>query len=260
MKQPRRYGFTLIELLVVIAVIVILAAILFPVFARARDRARQSLCASHLTQLAKAGMMYLDDYDDRFPSCYRTPFGHSALDIHALLQPYLRDWEVFYCPDRHTVRPDCVDRTGQFGSPVTCMGYGYNWGTGTGEQGSPTKGDGLVRGGPRLGQVTGVCHCEVAQPARCLFLGDTNDHDLLTLWRDAMPGVWRRGPDGTPVNGAGDPYEPARHSGGNNFAFVDGHLQWLRFPGGPWIDGGPWVIPDMSMYSRTGRWEPAPPP
>jgi prepilin-type processing-associated H-X9-DG protein len=245
---------------VVIAIVAILAAILFPVFARARDRARQSLCASHLTQLAKAGMMYLDDYDDRFPSCYRTPFGHSALDLHMLLQPYVRDWEVFYCPDRHTVRPDCIDHTGQFGSPVPCMGYGYNWGSGTGELGSPSKGDGLVRGGPARGQVVGVFLCEVEQQARCLFLGDTNDHDLLTLWRDAMPGVWRRDLDGTMVNGVGDPYEPARHTGGNNFVFVDGHLQWLRFPGGTWVDGGPWVIPDMSMYSRTGRWEPEPIP
>src|SRR5690242_10684185 len=100
MKRPRRHGFTLIELLVAVAILAILAAILFPVFARARDRARQALCLSHLSQIAKAGMMYMADYDERFPSCYRTPFGHSARDLHTMLQPYVRDWEVFYCPDR----------------------------------------------------------------------------------------------------------------------------------------------------------------
>jgi prepilin-type N-terminal cleavage/methylation domain-containing protein/prepilin-type processing-associated H-X9-DG protein len=260
MNRRRQYGFTLIELLVVTAMLVILAAILFPALSQARARARQSLCASHLRQVAQAGLMYLADYDERFPSCYRAPYGHWAIDLHMLLQPYLRTWDVFYCPERRTVRPDCVDRWGTFGSPVPCMGYGYNWGSGTGQEGSPRKGDGLVRGGPALGQVVGVCLAEVTQSSRCLFLGDTNDHDLLTLWRDAMPGVRYRGPDGMAVNGVGNPYEPPRHSGGNNFAFVDGHVRWLRFPGGQWSDGGPWVVPNMSMYSRTDRWEPEPIP
>jgi prepilin-type processing-associated H-X9-DG protein/prepilin-type N-terminal cleavage/methylation domain-containing protein len=260
MKWRRLAGFTLVELLVVISVIAVLAATLLPVFAQVRARARQATCASNLKQLAQAGTLYLADYDDRFPSCYRTPYGHSALDLHLLLQPYLRHWELLYCPERHTVRADCVDRSGQWGAPAPCMGYGYNWGSGLETPGTPFKGDGLVRGGPALGQVVGVLLCEVAQPTRCFFLGDTNDHDLLTLWRDAMPGVWQSGPGGTAVNGVGDPYEPPRHGGGNNFAFVDGHVQWLRFPGGPWIDGGPWVVPDMSMYSRTGQWEPQPIP
>jgi prepilin-type processing-associated H-X9-DG protein len=101
----------------------------------------------------------------------------------------------------------------------------------------------------------GVTLAEVAEASHCLFLGDTNDHDLLTLWREAMPGV-RRG-DGTGINAVGDPYEPPRHSGGNHFALVDGHVRWLRFPGGEWVDGGPWVVPEMSMYSRTGKWEAA---
>jgi prepilin-type N-terminal cleavage/methylation domain-containing protein len=60
-------GFTLIELLVVIAIIAILAAILFPVFAQAREKARQSSCTSNLKQISNATMMYLQDYDKRFP-------------------------------------------------------------------------------------------------------------------------------------------------------------------------------------------------
>src|ERR671914_173592 len=100
-------------------------------------------------------------------------------------------------------------------------------------------------------------------PSHGLFLGDTNDRDLLSLWREAMPGVraadsrFATGQGGEALNARGDPYEPPRHHRGNLFAFVDGHVQWLPFPGGQYEDGGPWVIPDMSMYSRTGRWEPA---
>jgi prepilin-type processing-associated H-X9-DG protein len=251
-------GFTLIELLVVIAVMMILAAVLLPVFAQVRARARQSTCAAHLHQIAQAGLIYLADYDERFPSVFRHTTRRYAFDLPTLLQPYVRDRDVQYCPERRTVRSDCVDPAGTFGSPNRCMGYGYNWGSGIGWMGSSSKRDGLVRAGPQSGQAVGVTLAEVARPPHCLFLGDTNDHDLLTLWRDAMPGVrGRDGPGGDALNAVGDPYEPLRHRQGNNFAFVDGHVQWLRFPGGPWIDGGPWTVPDMSMYSRTGQWEPA---
>jgi prepilin-type processing-associated H-X9-DG protein len=108
--------------------------------------------------------------------------------------------------------------------------------------------------------VIGVTLSEVAEPARCFFYGDSNDDMFITLLRDAMPGVRALGPADAGTNGAGDPYEPPRHGGGNHFAFVDGHVQWLPFPGGRYVDGGPWVVPDMSMYSRTGRWETTPPP
>ena len=67
--MQRRRGFTLIELLVVIAIIAILAAILFPVFAQARDKARQAACQSNLKQLGNAVSMYLQDYDETYPAC-----------------------------------------------------------------------------------------------------------------------------------------------------------------------------------------------
>src|SRR3954470_6189627 len=65
----RRHGFTLIELLVVIAIIAILAAILFPVFAQARDQARKTTCLSNTKQLGLGVMMYIQDYDEQFPTC-----------------------------------------------------------------------------------------------------------------------------------------------------------------------------------------------
>ena len=63
----KRRGFTLIELLVVIAIIAILAAILFPVFAQAREKARAATCVSNLKQIGNAMMMYVQDYDERLP-------------------------------------------------------------------------------------------------------------------------------------------------------------------------------------------------
>jgi prepilin-type N-terminal cleavage/methylation domain-containing protein/prepilin-type processing-associated H-X9-DG protein len=85
MKQRTRRGFTLIELLVVIAIIAILAAILFPVFARARERAKQSTCISNLKQIGIAMLSYTSDWDDRFPAW--SPPGSTGIlsteDFHA---------------------------------------------------------------------------------------------------------------------------------------------------------------------------------
>src|SRR4051794_10898701 len=102
-------GFTLIELLVVVAVIAVLAAILFPVFAQAREKARQATCASNLAQIGRAGMMYVQDNDERFPSCYSLAQAPYMVDPRASLQPYIKNWDLFYCPDRHTVMPECLD-------------------------------------------------------------------------------------------------------------------------------------------------------
>ena len=261
MRSERRSGFTLLELLVVIAMVVILAALLFPVFTQVRARARQSLCASHLRQIAQAGLLYLADYDERFPSCYRVPAPPYAIDPRTSLQPYLRNWEVFYCPERHTRLLECLDPQADFRRYSRCMGYGYNWGSGLTWDNSYAKGDGLVRPNTEgLALAAGINLAEVAVPAHCLFYGDTNDYLFITLLRDAMPGVRQGGDPNATTNDIGKPYEPPRHGGGNNFAFVDGHVEWLRFPGGRWIDGGAWVVPDMSMYSRTGRWEMHPVP
>ena len=252
-----RSGFTLMELLTVVATISILAALLLPVFAQVRACVRQSVCASHLRQLAQAGLLYLADYDEHFPSCYRIPAPPYAIDHSVLLQPYLRNWGVLYCPERHTRMLECVDPQDPRRRFARCLGYGYNWGSGLVWGDSYAKGDGLVRPSAE-GAVgaTGVSLSEVAMPAHCFFFGDTNDFLFLTLLRGAMPGVRQGGDPNAMANELGKPYEPPRHRGGNNFAFVDGHVEWLRFPGGQWSDGGPWVVPDMSMYSRTGRWEP----
>jgi prepilin-type processing-associated H-X9-DG protein/prepilin-type N-terminal cleavage/methylation domain-containing protein len=256
--RERGTGFTLVELLVVVAVIALMAALLFPALVQARARARKSACASNLSQIVRAGMLYLQDYDERFPSCYPTEGPPYLADHRFLLHPYLKSWDLFYCPERQTVRAECLDPEHDFSPGARCMGYGYNWGSGLFWYESFAKGDGLVRSVPETPWPVGVGLSEVAEPAHCLFFGDTNDYDFVTLFRPSMPGAASARPSS--ASSGGLRYEPPRHSGGNNFAFVDGHVQWLPFPGGRCSDGGPWVVPDMSMYSRTSRWEMQPIP
>src|SRR5262245_27837646 len=96
-----RAGFTLIELLVVIAIIAILAAILFPVFARAREAARKAQCQSNLKQIGHAFEMYRQDWDGFYPttnSGYLTPEGLVAAWDTGMIQPYIKNWKVLQCP------------------------------------------------------------------------------------------------------------------------------------------------------------------
>ncbi|MGI5819209.1 MAG: DUF1559 domain-containing protein [Armatimonadota bacterium] len=95
----RRDGFTLIELLVVIAIIAILAAILFPVFARAREQARKTVCSSNMRQLGLAAKMYAQDYDEWLP-CDYYPGNSSTTSMRLVNQimPYIKNMGVFYCP------------------------------------------------------------------------------------------------------------------------------------------------------------------
>jgi len=97
--QTHRSGFTLIELLVVIAIIAILAAILFPVFARAREKARQTSCLSNVKQLCLAALLYAQDYDELLPCDY---YACNSSTTHARLVaqilPYIKNKQILYCP------------------------------------------------------------------------------------------------------------------------------------------------------------------
>src|SRR5579875_3653969 len=101
--QVQRRGFTLIELLVVIAIIAILAAILFPVFAQAREKARQASCLSNEKQLALGVLQYGQDADESYPS--QPVEGANAANWDwqqtwvTQVQPYIKSYDVFTCPD-----------------------------------------------------------------------------------------------------------------------------------------------------------------
>jgi prepilin-type N-terminal cleavage/methylation domain-containing protein/prepilin-type processing-associated H-X9-DG protein len=107
----RRVGFTLIELLVVIAIIAILAAILFPVFARAREKARQTACLSNLKQLGMGMYMYTQDYDEL------TPIGFNGdwwtYSWRARIFPYVKNYQLYTCPSTSLDVPP--NGTGSYG-------------------------------------------------------------------------------------------------------------------------------------------------
>ena len=97
MKNHKKSAFTLIELLVVIAIIAILAAILFPVFARARENARRASCQSNLKQIGLGILQYVQDYDEKMPSSQNDGIFVNA-PWHVLIQPYVKSYQLFKCP------------------------------------------------------------------------------------------------------------------------------------------------------------------
>jgi prepilin-type N-terminal cleavage/methylation domain-containing protein/prepilin-type processing-associated H-X9-DG protein len=139
MKRRRiHHGFTLIELLVVIAVIAILAAILFPVFAQAREKARQAGCLSNLRQIAMAWGMYIQDHDETFPQALYLGNENGAtcfyIGLHRSILPYMKNSDIWRCPANPTavdvgalirnmrLPPACASG----GFPLSHLSYAYN--------------------------------------------------------------------------------------------------------------------------------------
>jgi prepilin-type N-terminal cleavage/methylation domain-containing protein/prepilin-type processing-associated H-X9-DG protein len=123
MPRNRKRAFTLIELLVVIAIIAILAAILFPVFAQARDRARMSACLSNMRQIGSSIMMYAQDYDEtlpyiRFHGVGNCPKGSQCYVWKNAIRPYLKSLDVLGCPSNRFSRTN----PGQSGNNPAKMG------------------------------------------------------------------------------------------------------------------------------------------
>jgi prepilin-type N-terminal cleavage/methylation domain-containing protein/prepilin-type processing-associated H-X9-DG protein len=216
-----RRGFTLIELLVVIAIIAILAAILFPVFARARAKARQASCMSNMKQLALADAMYRSDYDNRcLPMwCYNRPARWWWM---ALLEPYVKNQQVFVCPSYPS--PAFFSETNPCGNPSDSTrrwrtGVGYNWYT------DPTQGD--PPGGPTdQGQWLWLSEEQVKYPAEVITFGDSDC--VVFGWCPALgqTEAWWKDPAQGNAGRGGEQLD--RHLGMVNCAFFDGHAKAME--------------------------------
>src|SRR5213593_451726 len=123
-------GFTLIELLVVIAIIAILAAILFPVFAQAREKARQTQCLSNIKQLALSIKMYSQDYDETKPPCFIWDYPGGKANQYTwrgLVAPYVKNRDIFICPSTRKVASTQWDSSPNDGLHDTKASYALNF-------------------------------------------------------------------------------------------------------------------------------------
>jgi prepilin-type N-terminal cleavage/methylation domain-containing protein/prepilin-type processing-associated H-X9-DG protein len=199
-------GFTLIELLVVIAIIAILAAILFPVFAKARDKARQATCINNVKQLSTAVMQYVQDYDEMFPLSFCCPdqavaagvipaSGHPGTEWTTYgnlfpLMAYLKSSNVLMCVS-----------TKQHMAP--CIKWGAAWQYG-------------VWGNIRpLPAQPGTMVAQIVAPAAVVQFLELTD----------APGEYRTMAH---TGFQGDRCRPAPHAGGGTIGFCDGHVKWYN--------------------------------
>jgi prepilin-type N-terminal cleavage/methylation domain-containing protein/prepilin-type processing-associated H-X9-DG protein len=221
--RTTRHAFTLIELLVVIAIIAILAAILFPVFAQAREKARSTSCLSNMKQLGTAFMMYLQDYDEvvlpRYQAC---PNGGPVDKTQKLwtdtLQPYVKNKQIFICPsasnsfycDQWTQWDASID-------PHNTRGYlsvGYN----------QTISGWYYAVNP-CGQMILPALPSIQYPAKNVMFADSVPGDVASGYRGYLFGN----------TGLNVPYTAttagslgARHQDGTNLTFFDGHAKWYK--------------------------------
>jgi prepilin-type N-terminal cleavage/methylation domain-containing protein/prepilin-type processing-associated H-X9-DG protein len=225
-RAHKRNGFTLIELLVVIAIIAILAAILFPVFAQARESARRTTCLSNLKQIGLAMHMYIQDYDEMIPSVIHDPALPNDPDFWVIVQPYVKNAQVFYCPDRtEWTMPTGDDCSGQeaFNPEQRCIGYGFNWGilsnVPLGLVGSRVH---FTDAGHNGYIEPGIALSAIVAPADTIGYNDTGDNPRYTFCSNYIFQYY------TNVTANGQ----LRHGGRLNAAFVDGHAKLINWKAG----------------------------
>lgn len=194
-------GFTLIELLVVIAIIAILAAILFPVFARAREKARQTSCLSNMKEIGLAMAMYVQDYDETMPRRFLYCANDTQLFWwHDMVQPYVKNWQIMLCPSVDPLGTYTYRRPPGLPNPLEYT-YSVNaqseWGA----------------GGPGVNSLTRLAAIKL--PAECIHVAESRDielsHNTETDCYDADNG---------------NVLKP--HSEMANWLFVDGHAKAMK--------------------------------
>ncbi len=217
-ERTMRKGFTLIELLVVIAIIAILAAILFPVFAKAREKARQTSCLSNMKQIGLASQMYAQDYDERLPgSCGpRISWGPQYAGLqcgHEQIFPYINNVQIFQCPSASYPLDGNLD-----------LDFTY-WPEGMPH---PFENSYAVNVAFR-----GLPMAQIQRPAEIIHWAELGI-DIIAgypeWWANRVGYTTPPGDLTTsyyPYNDMSCPGRP--HSGGTNLVFADGHAKWLKY-------------------------------
>lgn len=238
-----RKAFTLIELLVVIAIIAILAAILFPVFAQAKEAAKKTQCLSNTKQLGIAVYTYITDSDDTIPLIKSSVKLYPGLDgvngyrqqWYTVLQPYTKNWGIMLCPDRNdtatspTNNPyhcwDNVNPTGQ------CLGFGINDGFVSDTGYGVSLGDDVDSAGNDLR--AGKNFSQIVAPADCIAIGESRDNPSMSA---ATDNALSRYPDMTSSKNL-------RHAGKWNYVFCDGHAKSISVQSGEYAGFGQVLVP-----------------
>jgi prepilin-type N-terminal cleavage/methylation domain-containing protein/prepilin-type processing-associated H-X9-DG protein len=248
-KRSRCRAFTLIELLVVIAIIAILAAILFPVFAQAREKARTATCLSHMKQVGTGIMMYAQDYDERYPYNYHYNSTKTLLWwFQDDIRPYVKNEPLYSCPSARShqlwrdlrapglpiplVKDYIAAVSGGSGWPGRPAGLPAPTAPMTNNGGTSTT----TRGIPEVEDVSGTIMVFDSGDAGYQFeVWSFNQYHCAGLPRD----LWIDG-NGNKYTGANPALAQVgkRHSGGFIAIFCDGHAKW---------QGNPETIP-------CGRW------
>jgi prepilin-type N-terminal cleavage/methylation domain-containing protein/prepilin-type processing-associated H-X9-DG protein len=215
-------GFTLIELLVVIAIIAILAAILFPVFAQARDKARSSACLSNAKQQALAFHMYAQDYDETTVMAYFGDWSPCCADRGGhypwpkQLAPYVKNKGVYTCPSLASANwdtlKDAYGKGEQYDFP-SVIGYGLN----------PNVAARSMAVVDKPAETIAICETRYYSPGH-------PSYNAAWGWYGAYPSNSAVDP-GAPIKGQTYSHSLTanRHSEGNNIAFADGHAKWMRW-------------------------------
>jgi prepilin-type N-terminal cleavage/methylation domain-containing protein/prepilin-type processing-associated H-X9-DG protein len=209
--KAQRRGFTLIELLVVIAIIAILAAILFPVFARAREKANTASCQSNLKQLGLGMIMYVQDYDQTYPkNWYVSCVAVASPNWKDCIYPYVKSAQLYVCPSTR-LQPNTCETTLGRGMGVLAMGYGTNSGR------LNSSGLGVVPAAQQ-GPVSSVA--EVAKSASEIESVADTIMIFETDCRFSCGFDWANS------------HLQWIHNDGMNVCFVDGHVKWQPRRGG----------------------------
>ena len=223
----KRRAFTLIELLVVIAIIAILAAILFPVFAQARAKARQTACLSNMKQIGIAVGMYRQDYDEHYPRSYNSNItaGDPIVGWADIIQPYAKNIQFLHCPDDTLnqnsdplARPD--SGLAKFNNQdYTSYFYNYN----------------LALLTAPMNNTVGAADAALTHSSLTIMIGDSIGYDAGNIQPfdngfNCYGNIIQQRNTGNVLCGEQALHltSSIRHSGGANYAFADGHAKWAK--------------------------------